>query len=150
DGGRHGRVGIFRRGADKDDGPLLDGGQKGIRLRLVEAVALVQKKIGLFSVQFAGVARVLHRLFSVGDPALNGLRFDKLAVRGGSDDVGERGFSASGRAPENTAAQPVQADGAPQETAGSHNVLLADKLVQIVGPHLVRQRLCVVFVVVQI
>ena len=51
DCGRHTRVGIFRRRTDKEDSPLLDGGQERIGLRFVEAVALVEQKVCLFAVQ---------------------------------------------------------------------------------------------------
>ena len=52
DSGRHARVRVFRRRADKNDGSLLDGGQERIGLRLIEAVALVEQEIGFFAVQF--------------------------------------------------------------------------------------------------
>ena len=150
DRGGHGRVRVLRRRADQDERPLFDGGQERIGLRLVEAVTLVQQQIGAFSVQFQGIARIFHRLFDVCDAALHGVQLDKIPARRLGDDVGERRLAAAGRPPEDTASQPVQADGAPQEAALRDDVLLPDKFIQALRPHFFRERLGAVLVLIPI
>ena len=118
DGGRHRGVGIFRSGTDKYDRSLLDGRKEGIGLRLIETMALVEKKISLLSVHFQTVARLFHCLFHVRDAALHGVQFDEITVGRRSDDVRERRFAAAGRAPENTTAKPVHRNSAAQQAVG--------------------------------
>lgn len=83
-------------------------------------------------------------------PLCTAFNLMKLPVRGGGNDVRERRFAAAGRPPEDAAAQPVQLDGAAEQAPLRDDVTLPHEFVEVVRAHLVGERLCVVFVVVEI
>ena len=145
---RHGRIRIFRCGADEKDRSLFDGRKKRIGLRLVKAMAFIQKQIRLLPVHFQRVPRLLHRFFYVGNAALNRVQFDKISVRRGRYDVSQSCFAAARRSPKNTAAQPIELNGPPQEAALRHDMLLPDEFIEVIGTHLIRKRFRVVLVIV--
>lgn len=119
-------------------------------MRLIETVTFVKQEVRLFSVHFQRIARVFHRLLYVRNAALHRVQFYKISVRRGRDDVGKRRLAAPRRPPENTASQPVQPDRAPQKAPFRDDVRLPDEFVQIVCAHFIGERLCPVFIVVQI
>ena len=150
DRGRHGRVRVFRRRADKDDRALLDERQQRIELRLVETVALVEQKIGALVVELERRARVLRSFLHIGDAALHCVQLDEIAVCRARDNVRERRLAAAGRSPKDAAPQPVQPDGAAQKAPLRNDMALPDELIEVGRAHLLRKRLCRVFIVVQI
>ena len=74
--------------------------------------------------------------------------FDKISVRRGRYDVSQSCFAAARRSPKNTAAQPIELNGPPQEAALRHDMLLPDEFVEVIGTHLIRKRFRVVLVIV--
>ena len=150
DRGRHRGVRVLRRRADEHDGPLLDRGQQGVRLRLVEAVALVQHEVGAPSEHLQVVARLVDRLLDVRNARIDGVELDERRVGAGRNDVCERRLARAGRAPEDAAAQPIERDGAAQQAALRDEMLLPHKLVHGVGAHALCERLRLLLVVVEI
>ena len=59
---------------------------------------------------------------------------------GGCNYPGKRGFSASGRPPQNHGKNTILLNGSADNAARSHCMTLAHKLIQIPGPHALRQR----------
>ena len=113
-------------------------------------MALVEHEIGALAEHLQIASRRIHRLFDVGDAGVDGIQLDELAVRLGSNDVGERRLSAAGRAPEDTAAQAVEGDGAAQERAFRDEMLLPDKFFERACAHALGERFRLFFVVVEI
>ena len=150
DRGRHRGVRVLRRRADEHDGALLDRGEQGVRLRLVEAVALVQHEVGASAEHLQVVARLVDRLFDVRNARIDGVELDKRRVGARRNDVGERRLARAGRPPEDAAAQPIERDGAPQKAALRDEVLLPHELIHGVGAHALRERLRFFFVIVEI
>ena len=148
--GRHGRIRIFGRRSDKYDRPLFDGRKQGIGLRLIEAMALIEHEIGAAVVHFEIITRPIDRFFDVGNTCIDGVKFDKVGIGLCGNDVGERRFPASGRAPEDTASQPVERNRAPQKTSLCDDVFLPDKVVQCRCAHALCERFCFFLVVVKI
>ncbi len=131
-------------------GTSLDGGEEGIGLRLGKTVALVEQKVRPSVEHFEGIPRLLHRLFDVGDPRADGVEFDEIGIRLGGDDVGERRLSAPRGAPEDTAAEAVERDGAAKERPFRDDVLLPYEIFEAGSPHPFGERLRVLFIVVEI
>ena len=150
DSGRHRRIRIFRRRTDKDNRALFDSRQKRVALRFIKTVTFVQQKIRTLVVHFQIVTRRFHRLFHVRNPCIDGVELDKLPVRPQSDYVGKGSFPTAGRAPKNTATQPIGGNRAAQKRAFRNDMLLPDKLVQRIRAHPLCQRLRRFFIVVKI
>lgn len=148
--GGHRGIGIFSRGAYKNNSALLDGGQEGIGLGLVEAVALVEHEIGALAVHLQVVFRLLHGFFDVRHARLHGVELYELAVGGLGDYIGEGSFTRAGRAVKYAAAQAVERDSAAQKAALGNYVFLTYEVVEVVGAHALGERLCNLGIAVKI
>ena len=128
DGRGHGDHRVLRGGADEADDAALDGGQNGVRLRLGPAVALVQKQVGRLAVDAQALFGHLEYVAHVGHAAGDGVELHEGGARGLRDDGCQRGLARARRAPEDGAGQAVGLDGAAQELALAHDLLLPDEL----------------------
>ena len=124
--------GIFRRRAEEDDVPLLDVGQEGRLLGLVEAVDLVDE-------QDHGLAEELPLLFGPGHELLDLLDAGQDGAEelaGQVEVAGQHGpqgrLARAGRAPEDDGDQPVRLDELGQELALAQDMVLAVDAVE--GP----------------
>ena len=97
-------------------------------LRLGPAVALVQKQVGRLAVDAQALFGHLEYVAHVGHAAGDGVELHEGGARGLRDDGGQRGLARARRAPEDGAGQAVGLDGAAQELALAHDLLLPDEL----------------------
>ncbi len=130
---------ILGRCADQPDGAALDVGQKGVLLRLVEAVNLIDEQDGA-RVHLRGLRGGDHHLLDLLDAAHHGGKLDEGGLGGLGDDLGQRGLAHSRRTPQNHGAGPrsvelVAFDLHAQRFAGANQVLLAAQLIQRARAH---------------
>ena len=130
---------ILRGGADQDDVAALHVGQKGVLLRLVEAVDLVDEENGA-AAQAAQRLGVGHHGLDFLDAAQHRAEGDELALGDAGDQVGERGLADAGRSPQNDRGQFVALDLAAQRLAGAEDVLLADVVFEALRAHALGER----------
>ena len=138
-GGIHLEGGILGGGADQDDGPGFDEGEKGILLSLVETVNLVDEQQGPASgtpVPF----RLLHHRADLLDSRKDRAEGDEVHPGALGDDAGQGGLAGTRRAPENQGTDAVLFQKQAHRLAGPDQVLLAHEALQPGGPHPVRQR----------
>ena len=130
---------ILGGGADQPNAALLDVREKGILLRFVEAVNLVDENDGAGAV-LAGAVGIAHDLLNFLDAGEHGGEFDEVGLGDTGDDLGERGLAGAGRAPEDHRGRIIALDLHPQRFAGADQVLLPDELVERARTHAVGQR----------
>ena len=99
---------IFRGRADQDDVAGFDVRQKGVLLRLVEAVHLVHEDDGAAS-GAAGVLGGGHDVLDFADAAQHGAEGHEFGMRAARDQARQRGLAAARRSPENHRAELVAA-----------------------------------------
>ena len=133
----HGRG--VRRGADEDDGAVLDVRQEDVLLSLVEAVYLVDEEYSAHAAQLG--ARPLADLADLGDVGDDAGAAHEVALGRLCDHLGEGGLAASGRTEQDDVREAVRLDHAPKQLAGPEYVLLARHLAERARPHPRRQRL---------
>ena len=139
-GGVHFEGGIFRGGADEGEQALLDVGQEGILLGLVEAMHLVDEEQGTAARPSQRQLRLGHRLADVLDPRENGGQGDELGVEGVGHQPRQRGLAHPRRPPEDHRMRLARLEGQTQRLAGTEQVGLPDHLIQRPGPQQFRQR----------
>ena len=133
---------VFGRRADQGDDAVLDPGQKGILLPLVEAMDFVAEEdraLPLILQPLLGLLDDLaHARHAFGD------RGKRLEVPVGviSDDFGERGFAGPRWAPEDARTDVASADQIPERFARTEEVLLAEELLERFRPHPGGEGLC--------
>ena len=105
--------GILRGRPDKTHRSPLDIGKKGILLRFVEAVDLVDKKKCASAVPRLDGGRS-DCLADVGHGSLDAAQLDEAALRPGGDEPGQACLSRAGRAVEDDRGEAVGLDGTAQ------------------------------------
>ena len=132
--------GVLRSCADENDVAGLDMGQKGILLCLVEAVNFVDEDDGAV----AGAGFVLgcgHDFLDFLDARKDGAEWQEIGTREPRDEARQRGFSATGRAPEKHGAEVVAFNLTAKRLAGPEKFFLADEFIQRARPHALGERL---------
>ena len=132
--------GVLCRRADQNDAPPLHIGQKGVLLRLVEAVDLVHKEDGLFP-EAAGGLRLLHHLLDLFNAARDGGKIDEPRLGLVRDDAGERRLAHAGRAPEDHRPDGIALDNAAQHLFFAEKVFLPAEFGKIARTKPRRKRL---------
>ena len=139
-GGVHGEERVLGGRPDQDDGAVLDPGQQGVLLALVEAVDLVDEQDAAPPEGAEALAgRGQHRPHVL-DPGAGRRQLLEMRPGGLGDDVGQRGLPGPGRAPQDHRPKLVGLDQGPQGAARPEHVPLADELLQGARPHPRRQR----------
>ena len=69
----------------------------------------------------------------------DGIEAAEVGPRGGRNDSGQGGFADPRRAVKNQVADPIGRDGAPQESTGAQDLLLALKVIEAPGPEAIGQ-----------
>ena len=123
--------GVLGGGADENDASLLHKGEKGVLLRLVEAVNLIDKQQGGLPHDPIGL-RLLHDLFDLFDAAGHSAEVNEVGSGLSCDNPGQRSLSNSRRAPEDHGGHLVLLNELAQNLSLSQQVLL---------PHILLQRL---------
>ena len=118
--------------------------QKRILLRLVEAVNFVDEHNGARAV-LPGALGIGHHLLDFFNSGEHGGEFDELRLSHARDDLRQRGFSCTRRAPEDQRASIVSLQLRTQGFAGSYQVILAYEFVEASRTHAVGQRSCAVW-----
>ncbi len=113
--------------------------QKGILLRLVEAVNFVDEDDGARAVLPRPLG-VGHDLLDLFDPGQHGGKFDELRLGHVRDDLRERGLARARRSPEDDRAGVVAVDLGAQRLAGADQMLLPDVFIERARTHAVGQR----------
>ena len=114
-------------------------GQKGILLRFVEAMNLVDEDDGARAV-LAGAVGIAHDLLDFLDAGEHGGKLDEVGLGDAGDDLGERGLAGPGRAPEDHRGGIVALDLHAQRLAGPDEMLLADEFIERARTHAVGER----------
>ena len=128
-------VGVLGGRADQDHRAVLDPRQQRVLLRLVEAVDLVHEEDGALAELAAALLRVGDGGADVGHAGQHRVDGDEVRPRGVGDDPRQRGLARARRPVEDHRAELVGLDGAAQQPARPHDVLLADELVQRARAH---------------
>ena len=130
---------IFGRGADQNDGAVLDHRQKRILLRAVEAVNLVDEKERPLP-GFAPRARGIEDLLQVGDAGKD--RRDLLEMQIGRlrQQPRHRGLAGAGRTPEDERAERARLQHAGESAVRTEQMILPDHIGELVGTKLVGER----------
>ena len=131
--------GVLGGGTDEYQGAPLDVGQKGILLRLVEAVHLVDKQDRGPAFGLARLLGLRHRGTDVLDPRQHRRQAKELGPGMGGDQARQGGLAGARRAPQDQRVQAVTLDGPAQRLALTQHLGLADVLVEVARPHAVRQ-----------
>ena len=132
--------GILRGGPDKHHRAILHMGQKGILLRFIEAVHLVDEQHRGTVLLLLDQARLLHCGADILDPGEHRGKAEKMRAGVVRDDPGQGGFAGAWRTPEDHRVEPVLLDRPPQGLTLGDDMGLADKLIQGPRSHAVRQR----------
>ena len=125
---------VFRRRTDENDVAGFDAGEKGVLLRLVETVDLVDEHKRAAAAP-ACRFRFRHDLADFLDARQNGAERDEPRARRGRDHARQRGLTGAWRTPQDDRLQPILLDGRPQRTSRTNQCLLADELVERPRPH---------------
>ena len=126
--------------ADERHGAVLDVGEDGVLLGLVEAVHLVDEEDGAEVLGGAYLAGLLDGLPEVGDAGGDGGDADEVRFREPGDEPRERRLAGAGGAPEHHGGHLAGADGALQHVAFAEEVKLPDVLLERAGAHAGRER----------
>ena len=127
---------VFGGGSDEADGSVLDVGEEGVLLGLVEAVNLIDEEDGA-GAEFRRFFGVDHDLLDLLDAGEDGGELDEAGAGDVGDDAGEGGLADSGRSPEDHGGGVVALDLDAEGLAGGEDVLLADVFVEVAGAHAV-------------
>ena len=103
-------VRILRRGANHNDGTVLNRMQQGILLRLGEAVNLVDKQDGAAVVGIQARLGLVNHAAKILHGTRHGADLDKLALGMVGDNVGQRRLTRTGRPVQNHARKHVVLD----------------------------------------
>ncbi len=131
---------ILRRRADEGQRSVFQVRQKGVLLRLVESVNLVEEEQRRLRARGTRRARGLHRGTDILDPGHHGRELDELRVGAPGDEPRQRRLAGAGRSPEDQGVQLPGLDGAAQRLARTEHVLLADDFLQRSRPHPIGER----------
>ena len=111
--------------------------QEGVLLALVEAVDLVHEEDGALAPARAVGLGFRDHLADLLDAGQHGREGHEARARDLGHEEGQRGLARARRSPEDHRVQGAVLEGAAQDLAGAHQVLLAHDLVQGSRPHAV-------------
>ena len=124
---------VVRRGADQDDGAVLDVRQQDVLLGFVEPVDFVHEENRAHAAEL--VAGAVADLPDLGDVRDDAGAPDEIPLRRLGDDFGQRRLAAAGRSVEDDVRQAVRLDDAAEKFAFAEDVALADDFVQGTRTH---------------
>ena len=124
EGGVDLEVRVLGRGADEDDGAVLDGVEQGVLLRAVEAVDLVDEEDRATARREQPALGGLDLAPEVLDRAGDGRDLHELGVRRVGDDARERRLARAGRAVQDDRRERVMLDRPAQPRALAHRLRL--------------------------
>ena len=130
---------VLGRGADEDQGAVLDIGQEGVLLALVEAMHLVDEQYRVPPLGSTRALGALDRRADVFDPGEHRRKVQKQGVGVVRDEAGERGLTAPGRAPQHHRMGPPGLDGEAQRPCRPQDVPLPDDVLDAGRPHALGQ-----------
>ncbi len=133
--------GVFGGGADERDYALLDGSEQAVLLVFAETVYFVDEQYGTpFGEHTLRVAPAQVDDFAhVFDSGCDGRKRVETALCGFGYDARKGGFADSRRPPQDEGCHTPRLNHAPEHSAGSHKVGLADVVVEILRAHPLRQ-----------
>ena len=126
-------VRVLGGGADEDQQAVLDVGQEGVLLGLVEAVDLVEEQDRAGALLAQAGPGPGHDLTDVLHPGRHRRQGLERLGRHPGDEAGKGGLARPRRAPEDHRRQPVGLDQLAQRAVGAEEVLLADHVVEGAG-----------------
>ena len=133
---------ILGRGADQRDDAGLDGRQERILLRAVEAMDLVAEQDRAASFDLAALLRFANDLAHARHAFGHGAERHELLVGVAGEQARERRLAAAGRAPQHHARDRALLDRFAQRLAGAEQLLVAEEIVEGVGPQPMGERRC--------
>ena len=131
---------VLRGRPDEGEHALLDRGQQGVLLRLVEPMDLIEEEDGAPPLLRHPGAGPVDDLPHVAHPRRHRRQGDELTVGLRRHHPGQRRLARARRTPEDDRRQAVGLDERPQRRARPDQVRLADDLVEGAGSHPRRQR----------
>src|ERR1700688_2623720 len=134
---------VFCRRSDQADAAFFDMRQKGVLLRLVEAVNFVDEDDGARAV-LAGAGGVAYYPLDFLDAREHSRKFDKVSLCDAGNNFGESSFACTRRAPEDHRRRIIAFDLHAQRFARSDQMLLPNKFVERARTHAIRQRTCLI------
>ena len=126
--------------ADQRDQPALDVRQKGVLLRAVPSMDLVDEDHGALA-GLEIVARRLDRVAQVGNARGHRGKFAEHRARLLRQHDRQRSFAGARRSPQDHRMQHVRRDHLAEKLSRRQQMLLADNFVERARPHPIRQRL---------
>ena len=138
--GDHLEGGVFGRGADQRDDPLLDGPEQRILLRLVEAVDFVDEEERGPLVEEALFAGRLDHFADLLDAGGDGRKGEEGPFELRGDDLGERGFAHARGTPEDERGNVSRFEELAEDAFRAYEVLLSDVFVEGFGAQAFGQR----------
>ncbi len=124
-------------GGSPDEGncAVLNKGQNGILLGLIEAMNLINEKDGLLLVLAAAFLGFLDDAAQVSHPRRDCTDGAEVGIGGIGNNIGQGGLAAARRPPEDNRGQLASFNGPPEHAPLAHELLLADELLKIRWPH---------------
>jgi len=132
--------GVLGGGADEDEGAVLDEGQEGVLLGLVEAVHLVHEQHRAAPVGGLCLLGRLHRPADVLDAGEDGGEGEEAGVGRLGDEARQGGLAGPRRAPEDERVDLPALQGDAQGLALPQQVVLSHHLAPMAGAHPIGQR----------
>ena len=129
---------VLGRRADEDQRAILDVRQKGVLLRFVEAVHLIEEQHGV--ARPAQAACPLDHRPDVLDARQHRGECDELGVGAGCDQPRECRLARPRRTPQDHRMRTAGLERAAQRRAGAEQMRLPDELIERSGPQPIRQR----------
>src|SRR5277367_3676474 len=127
---------IFGGSADQANAAFFDMGEKGILLRLVEAMNFIDENDGSGAV-LASAVGVAHDLLDLLDPDHHGGKSDEIGLGDAGDDLSESGLARARWSPEDHRGRIVALDLHAQRLAGTDEMFLADEFIERPWTHAV-------------
>ncbi len=134
-------VRVLGRGADQRDGPVLDVGEEGVLLGLVEAMDLVEEEDAPRAVEIETLLRLGDRGADLDDARHDRRQRREVGADLGREQAGEAGLAGPGRSPQQQRGEVAAGDPAPERATLTDEVLLADELVEVPWAHARGERL---------
>ena len=131
---------VFGGGADQHHGAVFHHRQKGILLRLVEAMDLVDEQQRALP-HLAPGARGIERLFQIGDAGKHRGNLLEMQLGGVGEQPRHGGLAGAGRAPKHQRAERARFQHARQRAVRAENVILANDIGERARPQTIRQRM---------
>ena len=126
---------VLGGGADEDQSPVLDEGQEGVLLGLVEAVHFIEEEDCRTAAAGTDHARLIDGRADILDTGKHRGKRDELGVGGRGDQPSQGRLAGTRRSPQDQRMQPAALEQRPQRLAPSEHMGLTDHLGQVPRPH---------------